>query len=850
MHANKSVQNSDTTPHTSTQIQSAEPSSHESAMTSQQISAGGQSLPSGLQSGLESLSGYDLGDVRVHYNSSRPEGLNAWAYAQGPDIHLGPGQERHLPHEAWHVVQQMQGRVEPTILKKSMDGAVGINDSPALEREADTMGDKALQSDDSQVSAPKSLKKVHLPAQSPVQRLIMRHDLEQLDPPSKGLFGTGKIIGKGRYETILSEIGRYQHKLTLFSSSGATAAGDRGVQACDTLLVHLRKIRKMAKEKEPERPYLKYLIIDTIEEIKAVKNVRRGAQNKSMVGVSLRNIVDRVRESNPNGLTTMEIYPRRPAAFIDESDYTNRNRKRRIGGGMKFALGASSGANQAGGSADTTLGDDGLDNFSTALSGGDTRRAYITDSNYITQTPTEVTAVSSSVGGAANVLSLVNHFGKLMNYGQYTNLELAEVVTGGAADVAGIAEDASRLAYFSNYQSKRNNVTGNKEISQGVLEAQFAAGFGGAKGFILAIKNIITALKIGTKDVNIEEKDYSENSKFATVIASINAVLSGSKGTISGISQVWVMTQKGVPTALFKAIPGLDIAFAGMNLIMRIVYMAQTYERLHTMRKFQQAQMEERRTNFNKYIPQPLFKMMVDDQAYRYRVDSSDIALRRKLINQDIVSYDKKKKKGKYLIRIDETSRQLEKDVANLERQSNDEPLDYEDMREIAAENELIYINEKRIRRNLAVALEEIVSISGSLLVLTGAATAVGAGLNAGSAAMKGARQLNTGITTEFRDRAARKHAKGKLDYTDFDITKSTTVKKARYRAIANDMTDLMRTIIANPNNSESAMLRFDTYLHAMGLSADALAKIPIKDFTMDLWREIVVRAMGQRELV
>ena len=37
------------------------------------------------------------------------------AYAQGTDIHIGPGQGTHLPHEAWHVVQQKQGRVLPTV---------------------------------------------------------------------------------------------------------------------------------------------------------------------------------------------------------------------------------------------------------------------------------------------------------------------------------------------------------------------------------------------------------------------------------------------------------------------------------------------------------------------------------------------------------------------------------------------------------------------------------------------------------------------------------------------------------------------------------------------------------------
>jgi|GEM_PF-4818907 len=63
-------------------------------------------LPGGLKTGIEHLSGHSMDDVKVHYNSSRPAQLQAHAYAQGTDIHLGAGQEKHLPHEAWHVVQQ------------------------------------------------------------------------------------------------------------------------------------------------------------------------------------------------------------------------------------------------------------------------------------------------------------------------------------------------------------------------------------------------------------------------------------------------------------------------------------------------------------------------------------------------------------------------------------------------------------------------------------------------------------------------------------------------------------------------------------------------------------------------
>lgn len=70
-------------------------------------------LPDNLKSGIENLSGYSMDDVRVHYNSSQPAQLNAHAYAQGSDAHVASGQERHLPHEAWHVVQQAQGRVKP-----------------------------------------------------------------------------------------------------------------------------------------------------------------------------------------------------------------------------------------------------------------------------------------------------------------------------------------------------------------------------------------------------------------------------------------------------------------------------------------------------------------------------------------------------------------------------------------------------------------------------------------------------------------------------------------------------------------------------------------------------------------
>ncbi len=99
-------------------------------------------LPDQLKTGIENLSGHSMDAVKVHYNSSKPAQLNAHAYAQGTDIHIAPGQEKHLPHEAWHVVQQAQGRVPTTTQLK---GTVNINDDGSLEKEADVMGQQALQ---------------------------------------------------------------------------------------------------------------------------------------------------------------------------------------------------------------------------------------------------------------------------------------------------------------------------------------------------------------------------------------------------------------------------------------------------------------------------------------------------------------------------------------------------------------------------------------------------------------------------------------------------------------------------------------------------------------------------------
>jgi|GEM_PF-3572581 len=141
-------------------------------------------LPDALKSGIENLSGLAMDDVKVHYNSDKPAQLHAHAYAQGTHIHLASGQEKHLPHEAWHVVQQKQGRVKPTLQLK---GKVNVNDNDGLEKEADAMGAKAK--NHSFTANPGVFQKQSVQRQAVIQREWIEHTEDQVEwiPARSGL---------------------------------------------------------------------------------------------------------------------------------------------------------------------------------------------------------------------------------------------------------------------------------------------------------------------------------------------------------------------------------------------------------------------------------------------------------------------------------------------------------------------------------------------------------------------------------------------------------------------------------------------------------------------------------------
>ena len=103
-------------------------------------------MPDNVKAKMEGSFNTDFSNVRVHASSSKAPEVGALAYTQGTDIHFAPGQfspesssgQSLLGHELAHVVQQGEGRVQPTT---EING-LPVNDNPALEDEADRMGNK------------------------------------------------------------------------------------------------------------------------------------------------------------------------------------------------------------------------------------------------------------------------------------------------------------------------------------------------------------------------------------------------------------------------------------------------------------------------------------------------------------------------------------------------------------------------------------------------------------------------------------------------------------------------------------------------------------------------------------
>ena len=105
-------------------------------------------MPDAVKQRMEESFETDFSSVRIHPDSSKAPEVGALAYTQGSDIHFAPGQfkpdtsagQQLLGHELTHVIQQSEGRVQPTTEIAGMP----VNNNENLEHEADVLGSRAF----------------------------------------------------------------------------------------------------------------------------------------------------------------------------------------------------------------------------------------------------------------------------------------------------------------------------------------------------------------------------------------------------------------------------------------------------------------------------------------------------------------------------------------------------------------------------------------------------------------------------------------------------------------------------------------------------------------------------------
>ena len=207
-------------------------------------------LPDNLKTGMENLSGFSLDHVKVHYNSDKPATVQAHAYAQGSEIHLASGQEKHLPHELGHVVQQMEGRVQPT----TNVGGMAVNDDKSLENEATMMGNKALSSASTAPLQAKSLNAGPTQLSKPVQqhsKVIQREMMSNADWESDCI------------DTVPSAM--ITADLIFMTTALSNYHQDGGEEHLDTIIKHAKSFQKWYLAQSPDGMMNAYNRVTSLE---------------------------------------------------------------------------------------------------------------------------------------------------------------------------------------------------------------------------------------------------------------------------------------------------------------------------------------------------------------------------------------------------------------------------------------------------------------------------------------------------------------------------------------------------------------------------------------------------------
>ncbi len=719
-------------------------------------------MPGHLKSGLESLSGMSMEDVRVHYHSSKPAAMHAHAFAQGTDIHLAPGQEKHLPHEGWHIVQQKQGRVKPTTKVQGVD----VNDDACFEKEADVMGEQAAHHYMAQAAAASRQAMV---AAQPVGQAVRNKALIQRVAESVMVTGVSHLV-KMENKTIHG--GEEEREII------------HGQQLVIDNSVRKRSRRGPNQEKYSETDktgpqHYQWFKVVSIEGKKAPKNLY--IREDVFVPVKQQDKADRLDQVQG----AVEAVTQVPATLIGNEGIT----------------GAADALN------DKTV-------FTSTAGGSGATTADKTHA-------TNMGIVGDSIVGVTGILGLAKGF-KDLGDPEAKAADLIETALSIEQGAMGTGEAVSKLAHTASGSSTPTTASKFGSAFEG-----YGAAFSGIKEGFIAMRAVVNLIN--------KHQDYSteEKAKRAGEI-SLHA-LESAKSIVLSVKAFIELVSGSASGGLMAAVPGLDIAISGGKLIMDGYYLAVS----NSNRKV----MNERR----KEIVASQGGRNLGEAASVYRSIDAEIVDKKQVIKSDKERVGKTRSPVEKR-RLKKRIKRLEADIAMLETQQSSDGLSREDVAEYAMATEFRDANTKRVTRQAIHIATEMTKIAGSIATLTGVGAMGGAITKGAAAAVELSLPAARLAKQAGRDRAARKMAKGKIDQSMFDHTKSTAAK-ADFRI--KQVKYLIKLIIdvsyKNPRDNASDFKNVQNYLKTTGVSTRKLFR---KNGDPQAQIKMLVDAIQEREFI
>ncbi len=437
--------------------------------------------------------------------------------------------------------------------------------------------------------------------------------------------------------------------------------------------------------------------------------------------------------------------------------------------------------------------------------------------------------VGDSITGITGLLAMANGFVSLGDP-EATTADLIEKALEIEQGGMKTGEAISKLVHTA---------SGSKDST---VASAFGSAFEGYGAAFSGIKEAFVGMRKLVELIN-EHQDYStpEKAKAAGEIA-IHA-METAKSIVLSVKAFMELVNGSASGQLMAAVPGLDIAISGVNIIMEAYYLI--------VSNISRKEMNEQRNLLTNNSKEEKTKMK--EASSNYRKYDAVIANKKRIVEKyenELANPGKKTDKKKLKKEI----KRLKGEIAELETYTQD--VSREDVAEFTLATELRDANKKRVVRQGIHIATEMAKIAGAIATLTGVGAMGGGVVKGAAAATDLALPVARLAKQKARNSKAKKEAKATLNKDDIlkkgkllhpDTSKSSyakndfRVKQVKY---------LIRLIVdlsyKDPAKDKKDFDKVKRYLKASGVNE---GKLFSKNGDPQKQISILLNAFQQREL-